>query len=463
MKKMDVDGDRTVSREEFLLFTLNRISEGEFADAPLHIKAMGLNSGGSQMFNSTSSGVSSSFGHSQPNKQPESRKTAEKAYKTALMLLVREKNQLERELKTLQVVHKRAKKRILDLESKVQKGFGEIKRLRTMYKTSQKQIAKNKASQNHLSKHSSLSNNNMETGGSMVGIETQEALDKTNIIKRKQRNIKEQLPLEGLLNHVFHREPALITMLTQAREDNDMEEVTMLVLRCRVFVSFSQSLSKCIKYEDICTSVLEYVPNMLECDRAYLMLPKTGENDDVWTVLHRGGTKSTISQQHVGIHGKVQHTAQNVLIEDVDVDADYDPSVEMEGKANVGTRCVMAMPILYNNNEHNNISHKSLELDQSNQSVASIPPSFDPEPGKSHSKPIIGILEVINKKIRSGHGLPDKELNMKATAAVFGAHDVAFGNIIRKSLSCAISRIRVVESMNAQSNYLLRLSMVSFP
>ena len=92
---MDVDGDRTVSREEFLLFTLNRISEGEFADAPLHIKAMGLNSGGSQMFNSTSSGVSSSFGHSQPNKQPESRKTAEKAYKTALMLLVREKNQLE--------------------------------------------------------------------------------------------------------------------------------------------------------------------------------------------------------------------------------------------------------------------------------------------------------------------------------------------------------------------------------
>ena len=86
MKKMDVDGDRTVSREEFLLFTLNRISEGEFADAPLHIKAMGLNSGGSQTFNSTSSGVSSSFGHSQPNKQPESRKTAEKAYKTTLML-----------------------------------------------------------------------------------------------------------------------------------------------------------------------------------------------------------------------------------------------------------------------------------------------------------------------------------------------------------------------------------------
>jgi len=452
MKKMDADGDHTVSRSEFLQFTLKRISEGEFADAPLHVKAMGLNGGSSHM-TGVSGGVSSfgsmasigsASGHrGGGNKQKESRRTAEKAYKTALMLLVREKNSLSRDLKTLQVVHKRAEKRIVDLESKVQKGFSEIKRLRTMYKTSQKQIAKQK-------------------GFNKNKLETQDDIDQANIIKRKQQQISEQLPLDGLLHQVFHREPALVDMLTQAREDNDMEEVTMLVIRCRVFLSFAQSLSKCNTYEEVCSAVLEYVPNMLECDCAYLMLPMAGENDHVWSVLHRNGKPSTVSHQHVGLHGRVQHSAKYVMVEDVNLDEGYDPSVEMETKVNIGIRCILAMPISCETGKGGRSGGAARPLSlMTNTKVSSIPPSFDPAKGKSHQKPIVGILEMINKKIRSGHGLPASELQMKATAAVFSPNDVAMGEIVCKSLAGAIWRVRNLESVNAQAQYLVRLSNMS--
>ena len=45
MKKMDSDGNMTVSKQEFIMFTLNRIIEGPLADAPVHVKAMGGNEG----------------------------------------------------------------------------------------------------------------------------------------------------------------------------------------------------------------------------------------------------------------------------------------------------------------------------------------------------------------------------------------------------------------------------------
>ena len=325
MKKMDVDGDRTVSREEFLRFTLQRISEGELADAPLHIKAMGgLNGGGSQLL--SSHGGSSSFGGgggsssssgglgglgglggNGSNQRKESRRTAEKAYKTALMLLVREKNEVERELKTLQIVHKRSVKRITDLEFKVQKGLGEVKRLRTMYKTARKQSAAG-------SRQSSPCNSKPTT---------QLDLDTAAAIVRKQSQITVASTMDNIMAQTFAKEPDIIMMLRQAREDNDMEEVTMLVIKCRVFVSFSQALSRCSTYTQICSVVLDYVPNMLECDRAYLLLPTEGENDDVWTVLHRGGSRATVSKQHVGVHGRVQRTSSHVNVDDVDVDEEY--------------------------------------------------------------------------------------------------------------------------------------------
>ena len=180
MKKMDKDGDQKINREEFLQFTLDRIADGSMCDAPNHVKAMvkaegGLNGGGSQIFEmgSTSGGLSSfgsmpssSMGNrgssgslfgSKNKKHKESSRTAEKAYKNNLMLLLREKNTLEREYRTLQVVHRRGEKRILDLEAKVTKGLGEIKRLRTMYKTSQKQIEKG------LKQHQLLKEKRLET------------------------------------------------------------------------------------------------------------------------------------------------------------------------------------------------------------------------------------------------------------------------------------------------------------
>ena len=325
MKKMDADGDRTVSREEFARFTLQRISEGELADAPLHIKAMGgLNGGGSQLL--SSHGGSSSFGGGGGssssgggfgggggngghglNQRKESRRTAEKAYKTALMLLVREKNEVERELKTLQIVHKRSVKRITDLEFNVQKGLGEVKRLRTMYKTARKQSA---AGSRQASPYNSKPT-------------TQLDLDTAAAIVRKQSQITVASTMDNIMAQTFSKEPDIIMMLRQAREDNDMEEVTMLVIKCRVFVSFSQALSRCSTYTQICSVVLDYVPNMLECDRAYLLLPTEGENDDVWTVLHRGGSRATVSKQHVGVHGRVQRTSSHVNIDDVDADEEY--------------------------------------------------------------------------------------------------------------------------------------------
>ena len=249
MKKMDVDGDRRISVDEFVQFTLDRIADGALADAPNHVKAMvmaegGLDGGGSQMYGGGSgilgSGGLSAFGSScsgglggssMNNKKPkESRRTAEKAYKNNLMLILREKNSLERELNTLKVVQKRNDKRIVDLEAKVTKGMGEIKRLRTMYKTAQKQIKVDKGSQSNKEK-----------------LQTNEDKEKTAMIVKKQQTIKEQLPLDTLLQSVFHREPELIKLLMQAREDNDMEEVTVFVVKCRLFLQFSQVSFVCFE------------------------------------------------------------------------------------------------------------------------------------------------------------------------------------------------------------------------
>ena len=172
------------------------------------------------------------------NKKPkESRRTAEKAYKNNLMLILREKNSLERELNTLKVVQKRNDKRIVDLEAKVTKGMGEIKRLRTMYKTAQKQIKVDKGSQSNKEK-----------------LQTNEDKEKTAMIVKKQQTIKEQLPLDTLLQSVFHREPELIKLLMQAREDNDMEEVTVFVVKCRLFLQFSQVSFVCF----VCFEMVAY-------------------------------------------------------------------------------------------------------------------------------------------------------------------------------------------------------------
>jgi hypothetical protein len=148
-------------------------------------------------------------------------------------------------------------------------------------------------------------------------------VDANAAVRRKQSEINVSSTLDAAMEQTFSKEPHLATMLRQAREDNDMEEVMMLVIKCRIFVSFSQALSTCSTYSQICSVVLDYVPRMLECDRAYLLLPKEGESEDVWTVLHRGGSRSTVSKQHIGIHGRVQRTGKQVIVDDVDADGEY--------------------------------------------------------------------------------------------------------------------------------------------
>ena len=245
-----------------------------------------------------------------------------------------------------------------------------------------------------------------------------------------------------------------------------------------------------MKYESICSAVLTFLPNMMECERAYLMLPKIGESDDVWTILHRGGSRSTVSQQHVGVHGKVQHTTQPVMIEDVDLDETYDAAVELEGtQSNISTRCMLAVPVLYDNTiqissidtgvglagGRGGLGGKNgvglsvrkaaasggkygLGIENGHASENTIPPSFDPDVNKSHEKPMIGVLEMLNKKIRAGHGLDSNDLQMKASSAVFSTQDITFCQIACKSISNALTRVRNLDAINAQLQYLKRLS-----
>ena len=245
-----------------------------------------------------------------------------------------------------------------------------------------------------------------------------------------------------------------------------------------------------MKYESICSAVLTFLPNMMECERAYLMLPKIGESDDVWTILHRGGSRSTVSQQHVGVHGKVQHTTQPVMIEDVDLDETYDAAVELEGtQSNISTRCMLAVPVLYDNTiqissidtgvglagGRGGLGGKNgvglsvrkaaasggkygLGIENGPASENTIPPCFDPDVNKSHEKPMIGVLEMLNKKIRAGHGLDSNDLQMKASSAVFSTQDITFCQIACKSISNALTRVRNLNAINAQLQYLKRLS-----
>ena len=70
--------------------------------------------------------------------QRDSRKSAEKAYKRALMLLVREKGEISRKFEATSLVKDRLLKKTDDLEVRLEKAHAEIKRLRTLYKTAQK-------------------------------------------------------------------------------------------------------------------------------------------------------------------------------------------------------------------------------------------------------------------------------------------------------------------------------------
>jgi len=133
----------------------------------------------------------------------------------------------------------------------------------------------------------------------------------------------------------------------------------------------------------------------------------------------------------------------------------YNQEFELEEKANVSTRCMVAMPISFESdrivNKHS-ASRRNMMIAVEQDNVA-IPPSFTPPKGFSHAQPMVGILEVLNKKIRSGHGLPEKELQMKASSALFGSADVAILSMISKSLSVALTTVRSHQSTNAQVKF----------
>ena len=478
MKKMDSDGNMTVSKQEFIMFTLNRIIEGPLADAPVHVKAMGGNegvmayaipsggsisaqnsvsalgghggvgtsgssvvSGGSAILTGVFEGRSSGSVHSGGNNgNKESRRTAEKAYKEALLLLVREKTVIERQLKTLRVVHARAITRIEDLERRVQKGHAETKRLRAMYKTSQKQVAKVRDDRGITPP---------------IGGEGRNQ-EKLSAIRRKQKSIGELPTYSGLVQQVFGREPELVEMLLQARADNDIEEISMLVCRCRVFVGFVQALSRCTSYEEVSVAAMDYMPQMFESDRVYTLFPNSESKSTVWAMLRRGGNRVIVAKQHRGVSGQVQHTAQAVMIEDVDCCPTYHKKDELEVRASFATRCMMAVPIFFDpepegNNQWNSGSY--LE-----KSMKSVPPVFEPAKGKKHDKPIVAIIEVLNKRIRAGHGLPEKDLEAKAAAAIFDDADLALATIAAKSMGSAIARIHNEEASKRQTTFLSKIS-----
>ena len=99
-----------------------------------------------------------------------------------------------------------------------------------------------------------------------------------------------------------------------------------------------------------------------------------------------------------------------------------------------------------------------LGIENGHASENTIPPSFDPDVNKSHEKPMIGVLEMLNKKIRAGHGLDSNDLQMKASSAVFSTQDITFCQIACKSISNALTRVRNLDAINAQLQYLKRLS-----
>ena len=134
----------------------------------------------------------------------------------------------------------------------------------------------------------------------------------------------------------------------------------------------------------------------------------------------------------------------------------YNQKFELEEKAHVSTRCMVAMPISFESdrivNKHS-ASQRNMMIAVEEQDNVAIPPSFTPPKGFSHAQPMVGILEVLNKKIRSGHGLPEKELQMKASSALFGSSDVAILSMISKSLSVALTTVRSHQSTNAQVKF----------
>ena len=256
------------------------------------------------------------------------------------------------------------------------------------------------------------------------------------------------------MEQIFSRDPDLVKTLNQARADNDLEEISMLVCRFRVFLEFVQSLAKCKSYEDVATSAMDYLPQVFESDRVYMLFPKSGASSSVWTLLRRDGSRVFLSKQHCGVHGQVQHTAKPVIIEDVDDCKTYKKQIEFETKASFGTRCIMAVPVFYEPQKKSGWTGESyLE-----KSIDSVPPSFEPKPGKMHSKPIIAIIEALNKRIRPGHGLLDDDLEAKATAAAFNEADLALSQIVARSIGAAISRVCNEEAITTQTQFLNKVS-----
>jgi hypothetical protein len=361
----------------------------------------------------------------------DSKKSAEKAYKRALMLLAQEKGEMERSLKTEQLFRTRVQKKAEDLELRLERAHAEIKRLRTLYKTTQKQLEAQRPPTD------------------------KEKKEREEMARKRPPRITKQAPLTTMMTKIFDSEPALLSALLQAREDGDADEIARAITRCRALIRLSDQLSLVKTMEKIATSVVDYLPAAMECEYGIIQVFES-ETETFWTIPRRSGERGYFPSTKKSISALIMKDAEemkhdSIIMNEANYDRRFNLDVEADGVfGTVDTRCVISTPVV-SIEEASDDSQISPNMKQRSRSMSIA------------SKPrVISILQAFNKKLRPNTGLQANDLSAQATAASFDKIDEAFMNIAAKGVALAIQRVKAETLVEKQFSYLSHLSNLTF-
>lgn len=361
----------------------------------------------------------------------DSRKSAEKAYKRALMLLVREKENTERKFSSEHLLRTRVQKKNDELESRLERAHAEIKRLRTLYKTAQKQLESQRPPTDPAK------------------------LEKEEKVKRRPPRIMKQPPLNVLMSKVFSNEPTLLRLLEQAKEDGDADEIARAITRCRALMTLSDHLARAKTLEKVATTIVDFLPNAMECEYAVVQM-YDNETETFWTVPRRSGERGYFPSSKKSIAAVTREKESPVNINDCNYDSRFHIDLEVDGVfGTVNTRCTIAAPVVVDGCEDENGSptntpskpvgnrHRTRSMSLASKST------------------VIAVLQAFNKNLRPNTGLHSDDLAAQAAAATFEHIDEAFMAIASKSVSRTIVRVQAEMLVEKQFSYLRNLASMT--
>eukprot|EP00949_MAST-11_sp_MAST-11-sp1_P005201 g5201.t1 len=347
--------------------------------------------------------------HSVLSKMPrDGNRTAERAYRTALNLLIREKARTEREFKATQIEAARLRKQNSEVQQRLHHAQSELRRFRSLY-------------------NAQMSKDNDEGKGkgarqARLGQGEDHADDDAGSKVEAGGNIQEQQPFSMRLTRVLDAEQPILQTVKSACDDHDAEEAARIAARFRGILHLASDMDNCITFEQVATAVISHLPNLMDCESAFLIFPDE-LTQSMWTIVSRSGVRANLGQMAGTLAGKVMLEREIINILDVDKDGRYNKAREFDSILDVVARCTIAIPILPEQ------AHVKMTDQMRVISTKSL--------GNCDLK-VSAVLVCYNKKLRPDSGIAKSDTKARAMAAAFDPVDEAMGRLIADYISSAI-------------------------